>query len=557
MGFTTAHHRPERGRNPKPRASHTAQPWDAMPGADETLLLGMAGLAVVRVTDLASPLRITRIRGTCGPMVVGGVAAYPPYMPKVFVSHATGDQGLVESEILPVLRDAGVDVWWAHGDIRAGEAWEREIHEALRTTDIFVLVMSPQSARSAWVKAELGFAMERLADRIIPLLVETCESFDFHLQLHRLQHLDYRSPDAARRQQLKDSLLARAAAAKPLAQPTAGEPLKPPTSPFHCGPWVPPEFFIGRRRDLDAARELVRTGQSFLIVGHPRAGKTSFCRKLKDEITNTDASVLAGYINLQQFSELSLATFLEHTVLSIIGEMARKLFGVRYSDLRVGPSAARDELMQDHNYRSFQEMFRLVRARTHVGLNPNASGAVPLDRHDFEQFCRDLLEIAADKGKRTFVMLYDEANRIFLDEVQDGRERLSAGLLESIAEALTDSGLLGGYVASPEMVKEFRRLAIFGAELPLGPFVDIDEMRHLLARYYFDDPRRITDLPIAQAALAELWDTSRGEPFLIQIIADRSFRLAISDRAGAVDSRHVRRARDEVRHERPNAFVKN
>jgi hypothetical protein len=105
-----------------------------------------------------------------------------------------------------------------------------------------------------------------------------------------------------------------------------------------------------------------------------------------------------------------------------------------------------------------------------------------IETQDFEQFCRDLMDIAGGAGRRSFVMFYDEANRVFCDEASPVRKKISAALLESIAEALTDSGLVGGYVASPAMVGEFRRLAIFGKELQLGPFDKFRDMQRLLAR---------------------------------------------------------------------------
>src|SRR5262249_26330784 len=47
--------------------------------------------------------------------------------------------------------------------------------------------------------------------------------------------------------------------------PEPGGPLSLPR--FHFGSVVPPPFFIGRERQLAEAGELIRAGQSFLIVG--------------------------------------------------------------------------------------------------------------------------------------------------------------------------------------------------------------------------------------------------------------------------------------------------
>ena len=52
-----------------------------------------------------------------------------------------------------------------------------------------------------------------------------------------------------------------------------------------------------------------------------------FCTKLIHEIMGCRRKdVLATYLNLQQCAKLTLETFLEHTLLNLIGEMARQVF---------------------------------------------------------------------------------------------------------------------------------------------------------------------------------------------------------------------------------------
>ena len=394
--------------------------------------------------------------------------------------------------------------------------------------------------------------MENRQDRIVPVLIEDCDPVDLHLGLSRIQYVDYRRPT----QEAVESLLAALDAAKARrVEATAAErsaasvgqaAVQPPRSHFHCGPWVPPQFFIGREEELVEAGQLIGAHQSFLVVGRPRAGKTSFFRKLMHDLTPTpDCAVLASYLNLQQCSELTIETFLENTILSIVGEMARKVFGCRYSDLsRPDPAEGNPGLADDDVFRSFVNIFRLVRERTHqrVGTHPQ-----PLLTHDFVSFTGELLEIAKEKGRAGFVMFYDEANRLPND--------ISVNLLISIGEALVQTGLIGGYAASPEMIEQFSSLEpLFGSHLSLGPFESIDDMLRLLARYYFDDVSRISDLPVTPEAVETLWKISGGEPFLIQLAADRSFRLARRDRAASVRPYHVNKAHTMLKRERPAAF---
>ncbi len=98
--------------------------------------------------------------------------------------------------------------------------------------------------------------------------------------------------------------------------------------PFHYGSVVPLDFFIDRELELDGATDLITTRQSFLIVGRRRAGKTSFGQKLIKTVKTRSATaktrILGSYLDLQQYSALDVDRFLAHTLLNLIGEVARE-----------------------------------------------------------------------------------------------------------------------------------------------------------------------------------------------------------------------------------------
>ena len=58
--------------------------------------------------------------------------------------------------------------------------------------------------------------------------------------------------------------------------------------PFHYGSIVPTNFFIDRELEEERAWDYISTRQSFLIVGHRRAGKTSFGQKLVRSVAQAD-----------------------------------------------------------------------------------------------------------------------------------------------------------------------------------------------------------------------------------------------------------------------------
>lgn len=266
-------------------------------------------------------------------------------MARVFISHSTDDREFIDRQVVPTLRAAGLETWYSKNDIQASEQWERSIVKGLESCEWFLVAMTPTASQSPWVRSEVYWAITHRWGRIVPVLVKDCNALDFHLHMPQIQYVDFREPnEEANRRLLRvfESLGHRplgdasAQILSPALKVTSSlAQIDAPKSHFHCGPWVPAEYFIGREEELTEARHLIEAGQSFLIVGHPRAGKTSFCHKLKREYeADPNSKMLISYLNLQQCSELTIETFLEHTILNIVGEIARKVFGCRYTDLK-------------------------------------------------------------------------------------------------------------------------------------------------------------------------------------------------------------------------------
>jgi hypothetical protein len=94
-------------------------------------------------------------------------------VPKVFISHCTLDRDFVEREIVSLLERHGIDVWYSPDSIVSADQWERSILDGLKTSDWFLLVMSPRSAVSSWVRMEVAWAFNK-GRRIVPVLLEDC-----------------------------------------------------------------------------------------------------------------------------------------------------------------------------------------------------------------------------------------------------------------------------------------------------------------------------------------------------------------------------------------------
>ena len=77
---------------------------------------------------------------------------------KVFISHSREDQPLVDRIERGLTFGGRVRVLTDRRMVSAGQHWRTELRRALETTDVFIVIGSPASARSDFVLQELGGA---------------------------------------------------------------------------------------------------------------------------------------------------------------------------------------------------------------------------------------------------------------------------------------------------------------------------------------------------------------------------------------------------------------
>jgi hypothetical protein len=78
----------------------------------------------------------------------------------LFISHATLDKEFAE-RLHADLRAKGVRCWFAPDDMRSGKKVHEQIDEAIRLYDKLLLILSPASMESEWVKTEISKARKR------------------------------------------------------------------------------------------------------------------------------------------------------------------------------------------------------------------------------------------------------------------------------------------------------------------------------------------------------------------------------------------------------------
>ena len=96
---------------------------------------------------------------------------------RIFVSHSQQDAEWCREFVTP-LRTTGADVWYDETSLDYGRLMD-EIEKELRARPVFIVVLSPSSVTSNWVKAEISAAMtlhgQEPARILLPVIAKTCD----------------------------------------------------------------------------------------------------------------------------------------------------------------------------------------------------------------------------------------------------------------------------------------------------------------------------------------------------------------------------------------------
>lgn len=97
-------------------------------------------------------------------------------MHDVFISYSTIDRIQAET-VLNVLEKNGIPCWMAPRNIPGGSNYTKEIPIAIRSCQVFVLILSGNAQQSHWVLKELDSAVN-MGKVILPFMLEDCQLND-------------------------------------------------------------------------------------------------------------------------------------------------------------------------------------------------------------------------------------------------------------------------------------------------------------------------------------------------------------------------------------------
>jgi hypothetical protein len=90
-------------------------------------------------------------------------------MQKIFISYSRKDTDFVR-KLAGDLETAGYDVWWDITDLQGGDDWVSTIPQAISTSQFIIVVLTPNSIESEWVRKEYTQALS-LRKKIIPIML--------------------------------------------------------------------------------------------------------------------------------------------------------------------------------------------------------------------------------------------------------------------------------------------------------------------------------------------------------------------------------------------------
>jgi hypothetical protein len=93
-------------------------------------------------------------------------------MQKIFISYSRKDMAFVR-KLAGDLKISGYEVWWDILGLQGGDDWVTAIAQAISSSQYVIVVITPSSVKSEWVREEYTQA-RALHKKIIPIMLKPC-----------------------------------------------------------------------------------------------------------------------------------------------------------------------------------------------------------------------------------------------------------------------------------------------------------------------------------------------------------------------------------------------
>lgn len=262
--------------------------------------------------------------------------------PDVFISYSREDRSHAQ-RFAERLVEEGFSVWW-DAALHSGETFDEVIEKSLKAAKAVVVLWSPRSVASRWVRAEATLADRN--NKLVPVIIEACDRPLIFELTHTsdLSHWGGRTTDAVWRTLIKDlnRLVDRAGDAGTQAVPGKAAAAAPaPLEPAPAAPAVRRPAQRNTAANGNAAPPRKLDNLMFARRGWPAANGPTNGRPTAEDDDGDDRT---------QFYTRS-GTFLDndrfHCLELTIGDRLEKRFIVSPLGLKIGRSPPADVILAD------------------------------------------------------------------------------------------------------------------------------------------------------------------------------------------------------------------
>ncbi len=241
--------------------------------------------------------------------------------PDIFISYTREDRPAARHFAESFTRE-GFDVWW-DAAIRSGQTFDEVIEKALRSAKAVVVLWSPRSVASRWVRAEATLADR--ANKLVPAIIEACDRPIIFELTHAADLADWTGDTSDPRWQTLVSDLRRLVGDNEDASPAPPEPAKPADRP---APAAPISANPKSQKDSDdelmqALERLAKARESKLAAPTPQEEDRTRFYSRSDELRAKPADTV-------------------HSLLRLDGEEQETRFVITPVGLKVGRTAPAD-----------------------------------------------------------------------------------------------------------------------------------------------------------------------------------------------------------------------
>jgi hypothetical protein len=121
-------------------------------------------------------------------------------MAQAFLSYTQSDEDAAK-RLREELEKRGLRVTWMDRLVAPGDSWVAQLQEEIQKSDLFLVLVSPESEKSQWLTTEIAFALsqaEQRGTRVIPVLLT--RGANPPLLLQSIQGIELFDPDRSQRQ---------------------------------------------------------------------------------------------------------------------------------------------------------------------------------------------------------------------------------------------------------------------------------------------------------------------------------------------------------------------